>query len=74
MSNLASVASFFRVKADHPDFIDLVTCDVADDELLELPSPPFGSGGPPGGPAPPPKLGGGTSPFLLRHLFRIGSH
>ena len=54
-----------RVKADLPDFMDLVTCDVADDELLELPSPLFGSGDPPGGPAPPPKLGGGTSPFFF---------
>ena len=58
------MASFLRVKADLPDFIDLVTCDVAGDELLELPSPPFGSGGPPGGPAPPPKLGVVPLPFF----------
>ncbi len=73
MSNLTSVASFLRVNAVLPDFTDLVTCEVADDELLELPSPSSpGSGDPP--PPPPPKLGGGTSPFLLLYFFRSGSH
>ena len=54
MSKRTSAASFLRVKAFRPDFADLVTCDVADEELSELSSSsPPGLGDDPPPPPPP---------------------